>query len=96
MEIKKAIRLQNERQREKNKKNGRPPTEGFVNMAQLARLFWPNQTRYQVSMSNLANGKTKTIKKRWVDITCVVCGVDSNFIHGESSRHDIDYNRLCK
>lgn len=98
MRIEQAIKLQNARQKIKNDKNGKHETFGFINKAKLGRLIWPDQKgqRPLISMSNLVNGNTKTIRITWVYIICRECGVDTNFLFRKTSVHDEDYARLCE
>lgn len=96
MKIEEAIKLQNARQRIKNKKNGKPKNYNCINKAKLGRMIWPNQKgkRPLTSMSNLVNGNTKTIRLMWVYIICRECRVDPNFLFLKQSIHDSDYDDL--
>ena len=98
MRINDAIKLQNARQLIKNEKNGKPKRYKFVNKAKLGRLIWKDQkgNRPKSSMSELINGKTKTIKYMWVIIICNETGIDPNFLFRKPSKHDIDYHNLVE
>ncbi len=91
MRINSAIKLHNERQRQRNIEAGRKENHGFINKSDLAAKIWPNQYNPRSRMSDLISGKAKMFKSDWVDIICELTGVDANFLFGQDSKHDDDY-----
>ena len=98
MRIEEAIKLHNARKKIKNYKNGKKENYNLINKAKIGRLIWTDQNgkRPLVSMSNLINGKNKTIKLKWIYIICKNCGVDPNFLLGKPSKYDKEFRYLCE
>ena len=98
MRIEAAIKLQNARQQIKNENSGKSLNHNLITKAKLGRLIWPKQKGLSpsVSMSELINGKIKTLRITWIYIICRECGVDPNFLFRKLSKHDDDFNQLCE
>ncbi len=96
MKIEKSIKFHNARQREKNEKNGKPLNYNLINKAKIGRLIWKDQKgkRPLTSMSSLVNGRSKMVREEWINLICLKCKVDPNFLFGVESKHDQEFNRL--
>ncbi len=95
LRIKEAIALHNFRQQVKNFQLERPDHIGKTNQSNIARLIYPNMDKEEARKKGykLASGDYKTIKPEWVDLICKETGVDPNFLFGEPSKHDKEFDQ---
>lgn len=104
MEIQKAVKLKNARDREKVDEFNKTIEEkekmkvySRFREFDLAKAIYPNQSDKAkvVNMSKLKNS-IKRIKLEWIEIICEKTETDPNFLFGFPSEHDKDYQRLIK
>jgi len=98
IELQKAIDLYSARTQERNKQLGRALHYNAMNAQRIGMLLYPNSAyeSISVSMSRLSTGKVKKISIDWIALFTKELGVDANFIFGQPSNFDGEYQRLCK
>ena len=100
MRLDDAIELQNARQREKNKKEGKPENYNNLTQSNLGRKTihtLKNKspvTRMSALAKEIREGKVKTVRPEWIILWVKETGTDFNFIFGAKSIHDKDFERL--
>lgn len=94
LQIEKGLLLYNMRLEESNIEAGRPWDQGFKLHKDLAFSIWPHSKFATIYMSQLINGKKKTIRINVIRILSYELKIDPNFICGFPSMHDADYKIL--
>jgi hypothetical protein len=73
-------------------------TEGKITLIDVAREIWPeSETKtQQMSISNLANNKTATMRIEWVPTLCKALECDANFLFNVVSKesNNIDFFKM--
>lgn len=87
--------LHNARQRKLNIVNGDSLNFNTINKKQVAKKIFPHYSDSALTSSaNKIRKGLKMVRPQWVIDLAEYLGVDSNFLFGEESVHDQDYNTL--
>lgn len=96
LRIKEAVAFHNARRRLLNKSVDEPENKGFINLTYIAVKIWNGMGRdtARSNMSWLISGKKVSVRPYWILILCALCEVDPNFLFGEPSKYDEQFNQL--